>query len=48
MRELVVAGISPTCSTCCAAGDILTHAYSGAGNNTAQNGKLLEAALRAK
>jgi dihydroorotase len=29
-------------------GDILTHAYSGAGNNTVQNGKLLEAALRAK
>jgi dihydroorotase len=29
-------------------GDILTHAYSGAGNNTVQNGKLLAAALTAK
>src|SRR5262249_43013130 len=29
-------------------GDILTHAFSGAGNNTVQNGKVLEAALRAK
>jgi dihydroorotase len=29
-------------------GDILTHAYSGAGNNTVQNGKLLPAALVAK
>jgi dihydroorotase len=29
-------------------GDILTHAYSGAGNNTVQNGKLLPAALAAK
>jgi len=29
-------------------GDILTHAYSGAGNNTVQNGQLLPAALRAK
>jgi dihydroorotase len=30
------------------AGDILTHSYSGAGNNTVQNGKLLPAALAAK
>ena len=29
-------------------GDILTHAYSGAGNNTVQNGKLLPAAVDAK
>src|SRR5262247_4556290 len=29
-------------------GDIVTHAYSGAGNNTVQNGQLLAAALRAK
>jgi len=29
-------------------GDIVTHAYSGAGNNTVQNGQLLPAALRAK
>jgi dihydroorotase len=29
-------------------GDILTHAYSGAGNNTVMNGKLLDAALAAK
>jgi len=29
-------------------GDILTHAYSGAGNNTVQGGRLLPAALRAK
>lgn len=29
-------------------GDVLTHAYSGAGNNTVQNGKLLPAALAAK
>src|SRR2546428_9494548 len=29
-------------------GDILTHSYSGAGNNTVQNGRLLPAALRAK
>jgi dihydroorotase len=29
-------------------GDILTHAYSGAGNNTVQDGKLLPAALAAK
>src|SRR5215470_6270863 len=29
-------------------GDILTHAYSGAGNNTVQNGKLLPAARAAK
>jgi dihydroorotase len=29
-------------------GDILTHAYSGGGNNTVQNGKLLPAALEAK
>ena len=29
-------------------GDILTHAYSGAGNNTVQSGKLLPAALDAK
>src|SRR5712691_5936173 len=29
-------------------GDILTHAYSGAGNNTVQNGTLLPAALAAK
>ncbi len=29
-------------------GDILTHSYSGAGNNTVQNGKLLPAALAAK
>jgi len=29
-------------------GDILTHAYSGAGNNTVQNGQVLAAALRAK
>jgi dihydroorotase len=29
-------------------GDILTHAYSGAGNNTVQNGRLLPAALAAK
>lgn len=29
-------------------GDILTHAYSGAGNNIVQNGKLLPAALAAK
>ncbi len=29
-------------------GDILTHAYSGLGNNTVQNGKLLPAALEAK
>ncbi len=29
-------------------GDILTHAYSGAGNNTVQNGQVLPAALRAK
>lgn len=29
-------------------GDVLTHAYSGAGNNTVMNGKLLDAALAAK
>jgi len=29
-------------------GDVLTHAYSGAGNNTVQNGKVLAAALEAK
>jgi dihydroorotase len=29
-------------------GDILTHAYSGAGNNIVQNGKVLQAALEAK
>ena len=29
-------------------GDILTHAYSGAGNNVVQNGRLLPAALAAK
>jgi dihydroorotase len=29
-------------------GDILTHAYSGAGNNTVQNGQLIAAALEAK
>jgi dihydroorotase len=29
-------------------GDILTHAYSGVGNNTVQNGKLVAAALAAK
>jgi dihydroorotase len=29
-------------------GDILTHAFSGAGNNTVQNGKVLPAALAAK
>ncbi|MFL6662437.1 MAG: amidohydrolase/deacetylase family metallohydrolase [Rhizobacter sp.] len=29
-------------------GDILTHAYSGAGNNTVQQGKVLAAALEAK
>jgi dihydroorotase len=29
-------------------GDILTHAYSGAGNNTVQNGRVLPAALAAK
>ena len=29
-------------------GDILTHAYSGAGNNTVQNGQLLPAAPAAK
>ncbi len=29
-------------------GDILTHSYSGAGNNTVQNGKLLPVALAAK
>src|SRR2546430_13611192 len=29
-------------------GDILTHAYSGAGNNTVQNGQLLPAARAAK
>ncbi|HMH17276.1 MAG TPA: amidohydrolase/deacetylase family metallohydrolase [Burkholderiales bacterium] len=29
-------------------GDILTHAYSGAGNNTVQNGRLIAAALEAK
>jgi len=29
-------------------GDILTHSYSGAGNNTVQNGRLLPAALAAK
>jgi len=29
-------------------GDILTHSYSGAGNNVVQNGKLLAAALEAK
>ena len=29
-------------------GDILTHAFSGAGNNTVQNGPVLDAALRAK
>ncbi|MDQ3810248.1 MAG: amidohydrolase/deacetylase family metallohydrolase [Chloroflexota bacterium] len=29
-------------------GDILTHAYSGAGNNTVQNGTVLPAALEAK
>ena len=29
-------------------GDVLTHAYSGAGNNVVQNGKLLPAALTAK
>jgi len=30
------------------AGDVLTHAYSGLGNNTVVNGKLLDAALAAK
>ena len=29
-------------------GDVLTHAYSGAGNNTVVNGRLLDAALAAK
>ena len=29
-------------------GDVLTHAYSGAGNNTVVNGKVLDAALAAK
>jgi dihydroorotase len=29
-------------------GDVLTHAFSGAGNNTVQNGKLLDAAKAAK
>src|SRR4029077_17383730 len=29
-------------------GDILTHSYSGAGNNTVQNGRLIAAALEAK
>ncbi len=29
-------------------GDILTHAFSGAGNNTVQNGRVLPAALRAR
>jgi dihydroorotase len=29
-------------------GDVLTHAYSGAGNNTVQNGHLLDAAIAAK
>src|SRR6058998_1093712 len=29
-------------------GDVLTHSYSGAGNNTVQNGQLLPAALAAK
>jgi dihydroorotase len=29
-------------------GDVLTHAYSGAGNNTVQNGRVLDAAVRAK
>jgi len=29
-------------------GDVLTHAYSGAGNNTVQNGRLIAAALAAK
>jgi dihydroorotase len=29
-------------------GDILTHAFSGAGNNTVQNGRVVPAALRAK
>lgn len=29
-------------------GDVLTHAYSGAGNNVVQNGRLLAAALEAK
>jgi dihydroorotase len=29
-------------------GDILTHTYSGAGNNTVQDGKILPAALEAK
>ena len=29
-------------------GDILTHVYSGAGNNTVQNGKVIAAALEAK
>jgi dihydroorotase len=29
-------------------GDILTHAFSGAGNNTVQNGKLIAAAMEAK
>ena len=29
-------------------GDVLTHAYSGAGNNTVQNGQLIAAALEAK
>ena len=29
-------------------GDVFTHAYSGAGNNTVQNGQVLPAALRAK
>ena len=29
-------------------GDILTHAYSGAGNNTVQNGRVVPAALEAK
>jgi dihydroorotase len=29
-------------------GDILTHAYSGLGNNTVQNGEVLRAALEAK
>jgi dihydroorotase len=30
------------------AGDVLTHAFSGAGNNTVQNGRVLPAALAAK
>src|SRR5215510_6960595 len=29
-------------------GDILTHSYSGAGNNTVQDGQLIAAALEAK